>query len=251
MAVRIVKSAERTMALFELFSARATGLRVSDVGRELGMPQPSVSMLLRSFVELGYLEYDPKKRVFQPTVRVMLLGAWIADRFSKEGSIAKRLAVLQRKVGGETVYVAIQHSANIQYVLSMEAKHADRLSVGSGQYRTITCSASGRVLLSLKPDDEVRRWVRRANAEATDEHHKVREQEFLEILSTIREKGYASTSGISSPNIAATAVAVPSPLGGMPLAIGAGGPRQQIEKRRDLIVESLLELREEFLNETG
>jgi DNA-binding IclR family transcriptional regulator len=237
------------MALFELLSEKQRGLRVSEIGRDLGMPQPSVSMLLRSFVELGYLEYSAQTRLFTPTLRVMLLGAWIARRFSKPDSLSQRLAALHEQVGGETVYVAIQHAAKVQYVLLIEAQHSDRLSIASGHYQTITCSASGRMLLSLKPDDEVRLWVRRSNAETREHSHKVREQEFLKMMAAVRAQGHASTRSDSSPNLAATAISVPSPLGGTPLAIGVGGTTSRIDRRREFIVERLLELRGEMLNE--
>ena len=78
MSVRSIKSAERTLALFELFSIRESRLTVSEVARELSIPQPSASMLLRNLADLGYLDYDRLARTYGPTIRVLLLSNWIS-----------------------------------------------------------------------------------------------------------------------------------------------------------------------------
>lgn len=246
MFTRSVKSAERTLALFELFSQRECGLTVGDVSRDLAIPQPSASMLLRNFVRLGYVDYDRVTRHFSPTIRVMLLGSWIERRFSDAGSIAGRLEDLQVACGGETVYAAIQNGCAAQYVLTLEAAMPDRLSIASGGLRSITCSAPGRILLSLKPDSEVSGWVRRNNAEAVEDRLRVREAEFLSLIRQVRSQGFATTEGDSQPTLAAMAVAVPSPMGDMPLAIGVGGPIHRILPRRNHIIECLLKFKANF-----
>jgi DNA-binding IclR family transcriptional regulator len=55
-SARHVKSAERTLALFELFSLHQRPMGVGEISSLLGIPQPSVSMLVRNLANLGYLE---------------------------------------------------------------------------------------------------------------------------------------------------------------------------------------------------
>src|SRR5258705_11049422 len=88
---RSIKSAERTLRLFELFSRRQERLTVSDVARGLDIPQPSASMLLTNLAALGYLEYDRFDRSYAPTIRVVLLGSWIGPRLGGRQSLASRL----------------------------------------------------------------------------------------------------------------------------------------------------------------
>lgn len=243
--MRSIKSAERTLALLELFSQRECGLTVGEAAKSLSIPQPSASMLLRNLMRLGYLDYDRDTRLFSPTIRVMLLGSWISRRFSEAGSIALRLEALQDATG-ETAYVAIQNGAAIQYVVTLEVDLPDRLRIVSGALRSITCSAPGRILLSLKPDHEVSGWLRRSNAETVEPRLQVRESEFLDKIRQVRAQGYAATHGDSDPLLAAVAVSVQSPMGRMPLAIGIGGPLERIAKKKDVIVASLLELQAEI-----
>jgi DNA-binding IclR family transcriptional regulator len=238
MGARSIKSAERTLALFELFSREQRPFTVGRVSVALAIPQPSASMLLRNLTELGYLEYDRTARTFSPSIRVALLGSWVDRRFGEAGSIGARLDALQRKVG-ETAYLGIQNGAAAQYVISQRPEHPDRLEVMSGQYRSLTCSAMGRVLLSLKPDPEIMAWVRRCNVEAQEDRFKVRESDFLQLMQQVREDGFATTEGDVTPGLGAIAMPFTSPMGGAPLALGVGGPIARIRRKRRTILEGL------------
>lgn len=238
MAARSIKSAERTLALFELFSREQRPFTVGRVSDALDVPQASASMLLRNLADLGYLEYNRKARTFAPSIRVALLGCWIDRRFGEAGSIGSRLDALQRRVG-ETAYLGIQNGAAAQYVVTQRPEHPDRLDVMSGQYRSLTCSAMGRVLLSLKPDAEVLAWARRCNVEASEERFKVREADFLGLIRKVRDQGYASTEGDVTPGLGAIAVPFTSPMGGAPLALGVGGPIAAIWAGRERMLEAL------------
>ena len=242
---RRIKSAERTLALFELFSREQQPFTVGHIARALASPQPSVSMLLRNLQDQGYLEYDAITRTFAPSIRVALLGAWVDRRFSQAGEIGARLSALQHRIG-ETAFIGIQNGASAQYVLSQYADHPDRLEVVSGEFRSLTCSAIGRALLSLKPDEEILRWARRCNAEATEERFKVREAEFLQRIQTYRQQGFAETAGDVTPGAGAFTVCVHSPMGASPLAVGLAGPLERILPRKAELTAALLEFKRSY-----
>src|ERR1700744_1376056 len=139
-APRRIKSAERTVALLELFSREQRPFTVGRIAKGLGIPQPSASMLLRNLQELGYLEHDPRSRTFTPSIRVALLGSWIDHRFGAAGAIGKHLSELHLRVG-QTAYVGIQNGASAQYVLTRRSDIPGSFDVSSGMYRSLTCSA--------------------------------------------------------------------------------------------------------------
>ena len=72
-----VKSAARTLEVFELFSERRCPLRLHDIHSALDYPQSSTTNLLKSMVMLGYLSYSRVTRTYLPTNRVALLGNWL------------------------------------------------------------------------------------------------------------------------------------------------------------------------------
>lgn len=236
MTQRPIKSAERTLRLFELFSRRQTRLTVTEIARGLAIPQPSASMLLANLVELGYLERSRVGRSYAPTIRLAFLGGWTAPAYLGDArTLAARLDELQRSVD-EDIYLGIQNGASAQ-IVQLQGANAP-LNIDSGQMYSLTRSAIGQVLLAAKPDAELRPLVRRCNAEA-ESRHRVHEGEFLALIGDVRRKGYAWTSGYLSPERGSLAVCIPSPAGGMDIGLGCSGPLDRFEAKRPLILEGL------------
>jgi DNA-binding IclR family transcriptional regulator len=242
---RSVKSAERTLALFELFSMRQRPLTVGRIASELEMPQASASMLLANLRELGYVTYDRLERTYTPTIRVALLGSWINHQFDEAGSLTARLTELQDRVD-ETVFVGIQNGAYGQYVLVLHRHKVRSMQIRSGQFKLLTASAMGRVLLSLKTDEEVLQYVRRCNAEAQEARLRVVASEFLGVVEQVRRTGYAQTRGDVTPTFGAIAVTLPAPMGLMPMAIGVGVPVERMEAAAPNIIDTLNDLKADF-----
>ncbi|MGY3587534.1 IclR family KDG regulon transcriptional repressor [Bradyrhizobium sp. USDA 4341] len=238
MSDRSIKSAERTLAIFELFSVRQETLTVGDVSKSLDIPQPSVSMLLKNLTNMGYLEYDPVRRRYAPTLRVMLLNSWLLDRYEGTAKFVPILKSLLLELQ-ETVFIGMQNKSTAQYIFVVTPKKRDSLLITSGMHRSLTCSAMGRILLSMTGEEELHRWIRRCNAEATEPRFRVKETTYLDLIAADRRNGYAETAGDISLGFGAIAVAVPSPLGGTPLAIGAGARVERIAQKREAIILGL------------
>ncbi|WP_312596809.1 helix-turn-helix domain-containing protein [Brevundimonas sp.] len=234
---RSVKSAERALAVFELFSRERRALTIGYISTKLGIPQPSVSMLIQNFVDLGYIDYNRANRTCIPTIRIALLGMWIDRQFKESGTLSAEIAALQVKVG-ETAFLGIQNGAAAQYIIRQAEQVGDALMVKSGQFRSLTYSAMGRALLARKTDAEVASWVHRSNAEAADPKFKILPSDFKAIITEIRKQGYATTDGDVTPGYGAIAIAFDSPIG-QTLAVGVGGGVDRIESKREAIVEAL------------
>jgi hypothetical protein len=72
----MVKSAARVFELLELFDAERRPLRVTEIVQRLDMPQSSVSMLLKTMVARGYMEFDAADCSYCPSVRISFLNEW-------------------------------------------------------------------------------------------------------------------------------------------------------------------------------
>ena len=237
MTQRSIKSAERTLRLFELFARRQERLTVGEISRGLAIPQPSASMLLTNLTEMGYLEYDRFDRSYAPTIRVTLLGSWIGPRLGGRQSLASRLDDLHRSLD-EYIFVGIQNGAHAQIVQVERGRDTHDLSIDSGQLYSLTCTAIGRVLLMSKPDAELVRLVRRCNAEA-ESRHRVDEVAFMKIMEEVRRNGYAVTTGYFAPGRRSIAVSIPSRKDRVPFAIGVAATIERIEAKRELILQAL------------
>lgn len=234
---RNVKSAERTLALFELFSVQQRPLSVGQISDLLKIPQPSVTMLVGNLVRLGYLEHDRPNRRYLPTIRILLLSSWIHQKCSTEHGLEAILMDLSRETG-ETVLLGLQNSLYCQYVFVQLPSAPDRLEVRSGMLRPITRTAIGKVLLAMKDDAEISAIARRCNAECGDSL-RVNVSEFLASIGEVRANGYASTRGDMTQGASVIAVPFTSPMGNLSLGIGIGGPTERIESKREALIAAL------------
>jgi IclR family transcriptional regulator, KDG regulon repressor len=236
---RSIKSAERTLRLFELFSRLQARLTVSDVARGLHIPQPSASMLLANLARLGYVEHDRVERSYGPTIRVALLGCWIGPRTGGP-SLASQFDDLHRSVG-EDCLVGIQNGTHAQLVYARGRN--DVLSIDSGRLYPLPPTAMGQVLLALKSDAELVLLVRRCNAEA-ESRFRVSESSFVTIIKAVRRNGYATSTRYYVPGVQSIAIAVQAPMGSsVPFGISFIGPIDRIKSKQDLIVRRLLAFR--------
>jgi IclR family transcriptional regulator, KDG regulon repressor len=239
MMERSIKSAERTLRVFELFSRRQARLTVSNVARGLHIPQPSASMLLANLARLGYLEHDRVERSYAPTIRVALLGCWIGSR-ARSPSLASQFDDLHRSVG-EDCFVGIQNDTYAQLVYARGRN--DVLSIDSGRMYSLPPTALGQALLALKTDAELVLLVRRCNAEA-ESRFRVSESSFMSTIKAVRSNGYATSTRYYIAGLLSIAVAVEAPMGSsVPFGISFIGPIARIKAKQDLIVQSLLAFR--------
>lgn len=75
----MVKSVNRVFHLFELFERLRRPLRVVEIANLINTPQSSLSMLLKTLVARGYLDYDVQSRTFFPTIRLAVLCDWLVN----------------------------------------------------------------------------------------------------------------------------------------------------------------------------
>ncbi|VWX50594.1 IclR family transcriptional regulator [Novosphingobium sp. 9U] len=236
-STRSIKSAERTLALFELFSLHQKALTIGEICRALDIPQPSVTMLVRNLVKMGYLEHDRGARTYIPTIRIMLLGSWLHRLAGRKGDMEAHLDALMNATE-ETTIIGIQNGIYSQYVSAQLPNQPTRLEIQSGMLRPMPRTAVGRALLSRKTDAEIALILRRYNAEV-DASLRYTLPEFMDLMNQIREDGFAQTMGDMTGGFSAIAIAIPAPIGKIPIAVGVGGPIDRITVKKTLILEAL------------
>jgi DNA-binding IclR family transcriptional regulator len=238
MTIRKIKSAERTIALFELFSGQQRPLTVGEISKLLKIPQPSVTMLIRNLMALGYIEQDRSARTYTPTIRIALLGSWIHQAYVQDRQLEWRLSNLFNAVG-ETTFIGIQNGVHAQYILFLKPEKPNKFDVQARMARPLAASAVGQALLSLKPDQEIRGLIHRANNEVSDPQFRVSPQEFMTSIEQIRARGYAETRGAVLDNISVIAMPIRTVIGQSPIAVAVGGEIKNIDLKRHLILQEM------------
>ncbi|MBR0797384.1 helix-turn-helix domain-containing protein [Bradyrhizobium jicamae] len=233
----VVKSAHRVLRIFEYFAEIERPATMTEIARRLNYPTSSTAALLKSLVELGYLDHARQERTYRPTVRVALLGGWIKgqtipgltlDDITRELRDATRL----------TTFVVARNQLYSQYLRVLQGTTPVRYYLEPGARRLLTHSTPGRLFLSLMNDDDARRIVQRINAEEAASCQ-VRFADIQQALATIRRQGFAYTREMGTPGLSAIAMRLTDSDQTPPLAITVAGPSSMISAEAGTIIATM------------
>lgn len=235
MADSDVKSARRVFEILETFDRHRRPMALKEVLDELGYPTSSGSALLKSLVSLGYLDYDRRKRVYFPTMRVALLGDWVGQALIGDASLLAAMEALHRTCG-ETMILGIQSDLHVQYVHAIHSNDVLQFRAPPGTRRPLARSGMGWALLAAKPDSEIEELRRRINLRSED---KVSWDELMTRVHETRSRGYAFSRSTVTEGAGLIAAAVWRPGPGRMYAIGAGGFLPRLERKEAEIAAEL------------
>lgn len=194
---------------------------MGEIARELGYPQSSTSILLKSLMVLGYLAYDEKARTYRPTARVAMLGRRIRPYFFGDGNIMAALNELNQKTG-ELIFIAARAGLSVHYIYVVPAINPLRMHLRAGATRPLVSSAIGHLFLSTVTDDEIARAVERS----ARQHPKEPAPDLQNVMKSVREirqKGYVLSDKTMTPGGGVLAMMLPSEPDGESMAICLGG----------------------------
>lgn len=233
----MVKSAARVFELLELFDAERRPLRVTEIVQRLDLPQSSVSMLLRTLVARGYMEFDATDRSYCPSVRISFLNEWAMRGPSQRHDLQEAMRRLADATG-ESVLLGRQSGLLLQYVSIIESHRALRFSPTPGTLRPMHRTAIGIMLLSRQDDAQIGLLLRRYNAEKRGPTARI--QETFRAIAVAREQGWYASSGLATPGAGVIATLMPTPIRRQRLAIGVGVPLDRLHSHRKQLLEAVL-----------
>jgi len=148
-----MKSAERTLDLFEAFAATKKSLSLSELARLMKMPVSTCFGLVRTLEARGYIYAIKPRSGFYPTKRLLDMARVIADHdplLERVEPILKEL----RDTTGETVTLAKRQGHRIIYLDVFESLQLIRYSAQVGEFRSLYTSSAGKAILGSLDDAE-------------------------------------------------------------------------------------------------
>ncbi len=188
---KMIKSARRVLEVLEFFDQAHPAATVMDISRALGYPQSSTSELLRCLVTLGYLQYNRYSRIYSPTVRVGLIGAWVEPNFFRDGLLLSTIDTVAQETG-HTVVLSSGMNYVVQHLHVVPGSRPDAIPVHINDTESLLHSAAGRLLLSSYSQAHIRSAIHRLNAEQENPLMRVRMQETLAELAQLRSNRWTT-----------------------------------------------------------
>lgn len=237
-SISLVKSAVRVLSLFELFEREKRALRIGEVADMLNAPQSSISMLMRTLQDMGYVDLNPSSREYIPSPRLSFLGDWAAGGAANREAIQTEMRRLAEETG-ETILLGRQKGLLLQYLAIIQGQAMVRLVINTGSLRPMHRTAIGIVLLSRLTDDAVGRFIRRYNAEHGETSGIADlDQTMIEVVQARRD-GYFCSMGMASDHAGVVARVLPVIPGHAAMGLGIGGPIERVRANRAQWLEIL------------
>jgi DNA-binding IclR family transcriptional regulator len=195
-----VKSATRTVALLDFFARQGGMYSLSAIQQELGYPKSSLYALLRTLVQLGWVETDPTGTLYRIGMRALLVGASYIDGDPVVGMAHETLEWLAEATG-ETVHFGRLDDVEVVDLSSRPSRHDLRPVVRVGRRVPVYSTALGKALLADRPAPRLPDELERQTENTITDQRALAEE-----LRRVRERGYAADREENSTGICCFAV---------------------------------------------
>src|SRR4051794_25391489 len=243
-----VKTADRTLDLFELFAREQRPLNLSQIAERLDIPLSSAHGLIKTLQARGYLFELSRREGYYPSSRLPSVAEAIAAAAPVAALVAPVLGAL-RDEAKESVVLVKRQGERVVYLEVFETDESVRFSPVIGETKPLHTTASGKAIMSTLAPDALDALLRRLDLVPITEHSVTSPRELREQVVKGRKRGYWLVAGENTRALMAIAARVR--IGAEVFAIVVGGPPQRSRAALPAHAERLLRACAELERLTG
>lgn len=185
-----IQSAERLFGVLEAL-AQEDSISLTELSEILGLHKSTVHRLLKSLICMGYAEQDPQTSHYRLTYKILALSSACYSKNRLINRVHPYLESLSAQCH-ETVHFVKKSGHRLLYLDKVEShEYVYQMYSRIGIFNELYCCASGKALLAVLPDDQIRELWPALQAEARTPYTITSLDTFLAELRTVRENGYA------------------------------------------------------------
>lgn len=231
-----MKSAERTLDLFEVFAASKKSLSLSELARLMKMPVSTCFGLVRTLESRGYVYAIKPRSGFYPTKRLLDVARVIAEHDPLLERVEPILQELRDKTG-ETVTLAKRQGNRIVYLDVFESPQLIRYSAQIGEFRSLYTSSAGKAILGSLDDAERREILTGVKLRRYTANSLVTQRDLEADIQRSAKRGWYANMGEIVEDL--MAVAIPLKLNDDWYGISIAGPIYRMEPEMDKCLKAL------------
>lgn len=223
----LVTSIDRAVTILEMLSQSKKGLTNSEVSRKLNLPKSTISYILRTLKQRGYLHKDNVLGKYRLTAKLFSVGSQ-GLRAMELHDIA--LPILQDLVDrtGLTSHLAILDGYEAVYIEKVDKPGFIMMNTWVGRRLDVHCTAVGKALIAHLPQQAVEEIVKaKGLPKNTPKTITSPSQLFLE-LAKVRAAGYALDNSENSLDVKCIAASIFNMQGKVEAALSLTGTESQM-----------------------
>jgi DNA-binding IclR family transcriptional regulator len=220
-----VKSAERTLRIFETFAEACEPLLLSELARRIAVPVSACHGLVRTLMACGYLYELGVRRGYYPTLRWLEKARAIAAHDPVAERVAPFLEALAEETG-ESVLLGRLHGERVIYLVVIESRHPIRYSAQAGELKPLHSSSAGKALLGSMPAAQRAALLARLRLTRVTPSTITSREALERDLAAGAARGWYATRGENVADV--HAIAAPVRLGGQVHAVVIAGPAPRL-----------------------
>jgi DNA-binding IclR family transcriptional regulator len=225
-----VKTADRTLDVFEAFAAAREPLALSELAQRVGMPMSSCFALVRTLQQRGYLYLPTARGSLYPTKKMAELAAAIADCDPLLERVAPVLARIRDETGETAVFSKLQ-GAQVVYLDVCESSQSIRYIAHAGDFKTLYSSSMGKAMLDLMPPAEREALLSGMTFSSQTPRTITSRQAFDAELAASAQRGWYASVGEAVPDLMGVALGLR--IGAGYFGLSVAGPLPRIQERAD------------------
>jgi IclR family acetate operon transcriptional repressor len=234
-----VKSAQRTLDILEILADTPRPLAAQEIAELLSIPVSSLSYLLGTMCQRGYLTRNADRRyVAGPALERLRSGdpAGVAT-----GQAAPFVRTIQAKLG-ETTGFFLLRGFEMEVMLSETGLHALRYTLEVGERQPLHAFAAGKAILATFDEAMLARYFAEAERIRFTPSTVVEEKAMRAELDLIRRTGIARTDAEQTPGIMGIGCAVrfPRDTGALSVAVPLARYDAEVGEKVEVLLKKVV-----------
>ena len=230
-AISPVTSIDRTLTIFEVLSHSKKGLSNSEVSRKLRLPKSTISYILRTLRQRGYLYKDDRLGKYHLTAKLFSVGS---EALRGMGLHDVAVPILQEVVDktGLAGHLAILDGNEAVYIEKIDKPGFIKMDTWVGRRMEVHCTSVGKALIAYLPTESVKEIIKAKGLSKhtpktiTSPHRLFRE------LKKVRAAGYSVDNSENNFDVRCIAAPIFNMQGGVEAALGLTGIESQLRLQK-------------------
>ena len=218
-----VQSLGRAFAILEEVARHRQGIGLAELSKLVGLHNSTAFHLAKTMVSLGYIRQERNSRRYRIGLPLFALAASALDEIEMVNIATPVLEELSRETG-ESSHFAVRMGDSVVVIARTSGPGAFQLADRVGVVRPAHCTALGKVILASLGDDQLKRFLERAELKPSTKNSITEVPALLREITEVRRTGIAFDDGEFNLEVRCVAVPAMDFTGHVVGAIGISGP---------------------------